>query len=126
MAQPVVFEVPAPALQLARQSLGDAHEAAGRFIEAARQAYELFNQSADVMLSGATEFNEKAAQHADEHLRLSFALAACLIEAKDVKEVLHAQREFALETVNAYGRQVRELSRLVTHLTQHPDPIGEQ
>ena len=82
MRQPIDFEARASLHDLARTSLEEAREALARFIEAARQAYELLGQSADVMASAGRELHEKAVQHADEHLRLSFELAQCLAEAR--------------------------------------------
>jgi hypothetical protein len=125
MAQPVDFEVPALAIDLARIILEDAREAISCFIEAARQAHELLNQSTDVLVSAARELHEKAVQHADEHLGLSFKLAQRLIEANGLKDVLRAQREFARKTVETYDRQVQELSRVVTPYTQNPSPESE-
>ncbi len=125
MAQPVDFEVPALAIDLARISLEDAREAISCFNEAARQAHELLNQSTDILVSAESELHEKAVQHADEHLGLSFKLAQRLIEANGLQDVLGAQREFAQETVETYHRQVQELSRAVTLYTRNPRPESE-
>jgi hypothetical protein len=116
---------PASPLDLARTNLKDAQEAVARFVEATRQVYELLNQSADAMTFGAKELNEKAAQHADEHLRLNFALAQRLIDAQDLKAVLDAQRQFTRDTAQAYSRQIAELTRLVAKLTQHTGLVRE-
>ncbi|MGO9545755.1 MAG: phasin family protein [Rhodomicrobium sp.] len=119
-SQQAGFEATASAFDLSRTSQNDAREAFGCFIEAARQAHELLNQSADAMISGARDLFENAVQHTDEHLRLNFQLAQWLIESNDLNCVLDAQREFARETVETYGRQVQQLSRIVSrpHKTQ--------
>jgi hypothetical protein len=125
MAHPAGTEDPAAAPDLALLALEAARESLGRFLESARQTQELIGQSADVSACGAKELQEKAVQHADEHLQLSFQLAQGLIEAKDDGELLEVQKEFAQKTAEVYRRQFQELSRLVTRFTPKASPGTE-
>jgi hypothetical protein len=99
-------------------NLAEAREASGRFIETARQVSELFGQSGEVMASAAREFCEKAAQQADERMRLSFELAQRLVEVREIDEALAVQTEFAGETIQTCVRQAMELSNLITLYVQ--------
>ncbi len=125
MTQPVVPDSSVSPRNLARTSLDETHEALGCFVEAARQAHGLLSQPADVMASSARELYQKAAQHADEHLQLSFGLAQRLAEAKDLTEALTVQREFARQTMETYVRQSQELSRFAAQFTQNATPGHE-
>ena len=69
-------------------------------------------------VSGACEFYEKVVQCADDHLRLHFALARRLAQAENLEDGLHAQQEFASQSVQAYARQIQELSRFMSGYSQ--------
>jgi hypothetical protein len=124
MMQRLDFEVPAPSQELTGASLEVAREALARFVEAARQAHNLLNQSADVMACGAEELHERAVQHAGEHLQLSFRLAHRLLEAKGLEEALDFLNLFSRHTVDTCARQIQELSQFITRFA--PKAVPEE
>lgn len=122
MNQPMDFEIPASVRDLASKSVEQAREAYNRFMEAARQAQEMMNKSTDVMASGARELNDKATKYTEANLQASFELAQRLVHAKDLKEALDIQNQFARQQMETYAQQAQELSRLMAQSAQKANP----
>jgi len=125
MTQPLDFEIPASVRDLAAKSVEQTREAYNRFIEAARQANEVVLKSSDVFASGAREINEKAVKYTETNLQAQFELAQRLVNAKDLKEALEIQNQFARQQVEAYAQQAQELTRLVAQSAQKVNPTTQ-
>jgi phasin len=119
------FEIPATVRDLASKSVDRAHETYNRFMEAARQAHEMLSKSSDVVTSGAREINEKAVKYAEANLQASFDLAHRLVHAKDMKEALDIQSQFARQQLETFAQQAQELSRLVAQAAQKANPTAQ-
>jgi hypothetical protein len=122
MNKPEAPDIPAYAREVARRNLEAVREALCRFVEAARQTHNFVSQSADVAALGAFELHEMALGHATQHLQLSLELTKSLAEANGLEEVMEAQRLFAQLSVEAYARQVDELSRFAALFTPKTGP----
>ena len=124
MNQPMGFEIPATVRDLASKSVDQAREAYNRFLEAARQAHDVVTKSTDVITSGAREINEKAVRYTEANLQANFDLAQRLVHAKDLKEALDIQSQFARQQMETFAHQAQELTRLVAQSAQKAAPTG--
>ena len=124
MNQPMDFEIPASVRDIASKSVDQAREAYNRFIEAARQAHDVVMKSSDVITSGAREINEKAVKYTEANLQANFELAQRLVRAKDIKEALDIQSQFARQQMETFAHQAQELSRLVAQSAQKASPTS--
>jgi phasin len=122
MNQPMDFEIPASVRDLASKSVDQAREAYNRFLEATRQAHDVVAKSTDVMASGAREINEKAVKYTEANLHANFELAQRLVHAKDLKEALDIQSQFARQQMETFAHQAQELSRLLAQSAQKANP----
>jgi phasin len=122
MNQPMDFEIPASVRDLASKSVDQAREAYNRFLEATRQAHDVVAKSTDVMASGARETNEKAVKYTEANLHANFELAQRLVHAKDLKEALDIQSQFARQQMETFAQQAQELSRLLAQSAQKANP----
>ena len=107
---------------LAGKSVEQARKFYNRFIEAARQAQDVVMKSSDVITSGAREVNEKVVKYTEANLQASFELAQRLVNAKDIKEALDIQSQFARQQMETFAHQAQELSRLVAQSAQKAAP----
>jgi phasin len=125
MNQTMDFEIPASVRDLASKSVEQAREGYNRFIEAARQAHEMVSKSTDSFTAGAREINEKAVRYTEANLQANFELAQRLVLAKDLKEALDIQNQFARQQMEAYAQQAQEISRLVAQSAQKANPVAQ-
>jgi phasin len=124
MNQPLEFEIPASVRDLASKSVDQAREAYNRFLEAARQAHDVVTKSSDVIATGAREINEKAVKYTEANLQANFELAQRLVHAKDLKEALEIQSQFARQQIEVFAHQAQELTRLLAQSAQKANPTG--
>lgn len=124
MNQPMDFEIPATVRDLASKSVDQAREAYNRFLEAARQAHDVVTKSTDVITNGARDINEKAVRYTEANLQANFELAQRLVHAKDLKEALDIQSQFARQQMETFAHQAQELTRLVAQSAQKAVPTG--
>ena len=125
MNQTLDFEIPATVRDLASKSVDQAREAYNRFIEAARQAHDVVMKSSDVLTSSAREMNEKAVKYTEANLQANFELAQRLVHAKDIKEALDIQNQFARQQMETFAHQAQELTRLVAQSAQKAAPTTQ-
>jgi phasin len=110
---------------LASKSVDQAREAYNRFLEAARQAHDVVMKSSDVITSGAREINQKAVKYTEANLQANFELAQRLVHAKDIKEALDIQNQFARQQMETFAQQAQELTRLVAQSAQKAAPTTQ-
>ncbi|HEY7645742.1 MAG TPA: phasin family protein [Hyphomicrobiales bacterium] len=118
------FEIPATVREIAGRSVEQAKDAYGRFVDAAKQAQDMVAKSTDVMTNGAKEMNEKVFSFTETNARAAFEVASRLAQARDVKEVLEIQTQFARSQMEAYAQQAQELARIVAASAQKAQPIN--
>jgi len=122
MSPQMDFEIPASVRDLASRSVDQAREAYNRFLEASRQAQELVSKSTDVFASGVREISEKTVKYTEANLQANFELAQRLVHAKDLKEALDIQSQFARQQMETFAQQAQELSRLLAQSAQKAAP----
>ncbi len=120
------FEIPAPVREIATKSVEQAKDAYGRFADAARQAQDMISKSTEVFAVGAKELHEKALSYAEANTRAGFEAASRLVKARDVKEVLEIQTQYARAQMETFAQQAQELSRVLTTAAQKAQPNGLQ
>jgi phasin len=125
MNQTLDFEIPSSVRDLASKSVDQAREAYNRFLEAARQAHDVVMKSSDVITSGAREINQKAVKYTEANLQANFELAQRLVHAKDIKEALDIQNQFARQQMETFAHQAQELTRLVAQSAQKAAPTTQ-
>ncbi len=118
------FEIPSSVREVAGKSVQQAQDAYGRFVEAAKQAQDLVSKSTDVLTSGAKEMNEKVFGYAEANTKASFEVAFRLAQARDVKEALEIQTQFARNQMEAYAQQAQELTRILATSAQKAQPVS--
>ncbi len=124
MNQTMDFEIPSSVRDLASKSVEQAREAYNRFLDASRQAHEVVSKSTDVLATGAREINEKAVKYTETNLQANFELAQRLCNAKDLKEALEIQNQFARRQMETYAQQAQEISRLLAQSAQKANPAA--
>jgi len=122
MSQQMDFQIPASVRGLASKSVEQAREVYNRFLEAASQVRVVMAKSTDVIASGAREINEKAVSYTEANLQASFELAQRLAQAKDLKEALDVQSQFARQQMATFVQQAQELSGLFAQSAQKANP----
>lgn len=118
------FEIPSSVRDMAGKSVDQAKDAYGKFVDAARQAQDMVAKSTEVMTTGAKEMNEKVFSFAEANTRAGFEVCARLAQARDVKEALEIQTQFARTQMEAYAQQAQELSRILAASAQKAQPIN--
>ena len=118
------FEIPASVREVAGRSVDQAKDAYGRFVDAARQAQDMVTKSTDVMAIGAKEMNEKVFAFTEQNAKAAFDVASRLAQARDVKEALEIQTQFARNQMEAYAQQAQELARILAASAQKAQPIS--
>lgn len=116
------FEIPSTVREMAGKSVEQAKDAYGRFVDAARQAQDLVGRSSEVFATGAKEVNEKVFAFTEANARAGFDAASRLAQARDVKEALEIQTQFARNQMEAYAQQAQEISRILASSAQKAQP----
>jgi phasin len=116
------FEIPAPVREIATKSVEQVKDAYNRYADAARQAQDMIIKSTEVFAVGAKELQEKTLAYAEANTRAGFEAASRLVKARDVKEALDIQTQFARNQMETYAQQAQELSRVLTVAAQKAQP----
>lgn len=116
------FEIPEQVRDFAKQSVEQSQEAYNKFMEAAKSAQDVISKSSDAMTTGAKEIQEKAMNFTTKNMKANFDLAEELVKAKDMKEALEIQSNFAKKQMEAYASQAQELSELVAKAAKKAQP----
>ncbi|MGH1351721.1 MAG: phasin [Methyloligellaceae bacterium] len=116
------FEIPEQIRDLAEQSMEKAEEAYKGFVDAANKAQTMLKESSENVTSGTKEIQDKAFSYASENMQANFDLAARLIKAKDMKEALEIQSDFAKKQMETYSKQAQDIGKLVGDVAQKAKP----
>jgi phasin len=118
------FEIPSTLRDIASKSVEQAKDAYGRFVDAARQTQDMVSKSTEVFASGAKEVNDKVFSFAENNAKASFEVATRLAKARDIKEVLEIQTQFARNQIESYTSQAQEISRILASAAQKAQPAA--
>jgi phasin len=116
------LEIPASVREIASKSVDQAKDAYDRFVDGTRQAQDMIAKSTEVFALGARELQEKILAYTEANTRASFDVASRLVKARDVKEALDIQTQFARNQMETYAQQATELSRVLASAAQKAQP----
>ncbi len=116
------FEIPSTVREMAARSVEQVKDAYGRFVDATRQTQDVVSKSTEVFATGAKEMNEKVLGFAESNAKASFDVATRLAHARDAKEFLEIQTQFARSQMEAYAQQTQELARIMAASAQKAQP----
>lgn len=122
MSKPGNFEIPEQMRNFAEESVSKAEEAYKGFLDAAQKAQNILTESSQNMTAGTQELQEKAMGYASENMKANFDLATRLVQAKDMKEALEIQSDFAKEQMETYSKQAQEISKLMGKVAEKSKP----
>jgi phasin len=111
-AQAISADAAANVRELTEQGLDRAKAAYETFKESAQEAVDLLDGSAAAIKSGTTDINTKAIEYAQANFNAGFEFARRAFAAKDVKELMALQSDFAQSQIKAYTQQAQDLSKL--------------
>ena len=103
------FEIPADMRKFAEQSVEQARQAFGGFINAAQQGVHDLEYRSSAAGAGAKDVGEKAMTFAQQNIMASFELAQKLLRARDVQDVLKLQAEYIQSQMKVLNEQAKEL-----------------
>jgi len=103
------FEIPSDMRKFAEQSVEQARQAFGGFINAAQQAVHDMEDRASTARAGAKDVGEKAMTFAQQNIMASFEFAQKLLRATDVQEVMRLQAEYIQAQMKVLNEQAKEL-----------------
>lgn len=122
MNQTVDFEIPATVREAISKSVEQAKDAYVRLADAGRQAQQVAVKSTSAMTESTKEIQAKVVQYTEANIHAGFDAAMRLVAAKDIKEALEIQGQFARRQVETYTQQAQELSRLAAQAAQKAQP----
>jgi phasin len=117
------FEIPASFRDAAAKGVEQAKETYHRMSDAARQAQDMVLKSTEAMTSGVKELQEKTIAYTEANIAAGFDAATRLVNAKDVKEVMEIQGQYARKQMETLTNQAQEMSRLVAATAQKAQPV---
>ena len=111
------FEIPADMLALAGKSVEQARQAFDIFISAAQHAVSTAENQAASVQAGAKEVGELAMGFAERNITSSFEFAQRLLQAKEPKDVMALHAEYVSSQIAALTEQGKELGERVAKMT---------
>lgn len=111
-------EIPSQIRELAEKNVDQAREAFLGFIGAAQNA----TGATDALPSSAKDAMVKAMSFAETNVNAAFDFAQKLVRAKDIREVLELQTEFAKAQLAVMQTQATELGTLAKNAISTPTP----
>lgn len=105
------FEIPPDMRKFAEQSVEQARQAFGGFINAAQQAVNDMEGRASTARAGAQDVGEMAMSFAQQNIMASFEFAQKLLQAKDVQDVMKLQADYIQAQMGVLNEQAKELGQ---------------
>ncbi len=118
MADIPTFEIPAPVRELAEKNVEQARQAYTQYMDMARKAGDMLTQSSGAALGSTQDVQTTATRFAQDNLDASFAFAAELARARDLKEAIDIQARYAQRQMQTYALQSQDLGRLMSEAMQ--------
>jgi len=116
------LEIPDAVREMAERNVEQAKQAYNQFLDMARQAQGMFTMSSGFMPPGAMEIQAKSLAFTQQNIEASFACAAELARARDLKEYLEIQTRHAQRQMQTYTAQAQELGRMMSEAAQKAQP----
>ena len=124
MNKPEDLAVPEAVRQLAEKNVEQARGAYNQFMDMARKAQDMMNQSSGAVAESARDVQSKALGYAEQNMEAGFDFISELSKAKDLKEYMEIQSRHTEKSMKAYSEQAQELGRLMTDVAQKAQTKG--
>ena len=111
------FEIPSDMRALAGKSVEQAKQAFDIFISAAQHAVSSAESQAATAQAGAKEVGELAMNFAERNIVSSFEFAQKLLQAKEPKDVVALHTDYVNKQIVSLSDQAKELSRRTVKMT---------
>ena len=118
MNNPSNIEVPEAFRKLAEQNVSQARQAYDQFMNMARQAQQMMNQSSGTMSGTTQDLQTKALGFAEHNMEAGFAFVTELSQAKDLKDYLEIQTKHTKKSMQSYTEQAQELGRMMAEVSK--------
>ncbi len=122
MPRPEDFEVPESVRQMAEKNVEQARGAYDQFMDMARKAQDMINQSSGEAVQAARDVQAKALTYAQQNMSAGFDFFEELSRAKDLKEYMEIQSRHTEKSMKAYGEQAQELGKLMGEIAEKAKP----
>jgi len=116
------IEIPEAVRELAERNVEQARSAYTQFLDMARQAQQMVQQSHGAVTQTALEIQSKALKFAEQNIDEGFTFASDLARARDLKEYLEIQTRYAQKQMQAYAQQAQDLGRMMAEAAQKASP----
>jgi phasin len=116
------MEIPETVRELAEKNVEQARSAYSQFMDMARQAQQMVQQSQGAVTQTALEIQSKALKFAEQNIDEGFTFASDLARARDLKEYLEIQTRYAQKQMQAYAQQAQDLGRMMAEAAQKAGP----
>ncbi len=116
------MEIPEAVRELAEKNVEQARSAYTQFMDTARQAQQMVQQSQGAVTQTALEIQSKALKFAEQNIDEGFTFASDLARARDLKEYLEIQTRYAQKQMQAYAQQAQDLGRMMAEAAQKTSP----
>lgn len=111
------YEIPTEMRDFADRSVAQARKAFEGFMGAVHKASETVDGATGNVSSTAKDATAKAVGYAEQNVAAAFDLAAKMVHAKDVQEVMKLQTEFVQAQMAAIQTQAKEIGAAVQKAT---------
>ncbi|MGL4395860.1 MAG: phasin family protein [Hyphomicrobium sp.] len=116
------FEIPAAVRDLAEKNVNQVRQAYDQFMTLASKAQETIVKSQGTMAGAAVDVQAKMLQCAQTNIDANFRFAADLARARDLKEYLEIQSNYARAALETYSKQAQDITRLMTDAAHAAQP----
>ena len=121
MTQNNPFEIPEQLRQLAEQSVEQARNTYGQFMDAMLQAQNMWFSSlpGNSAVDGFKEVQDLGMQFARENADNALNLATELSKAKDLTEIIAIQSRYAQTQMQRFAAQGQQMAQTISQFAQH-------
>lgn len=114
------FEIPEQMRKMAEQSVEQARETYGQFMDAMLNAQSMWMSSmpANSATDGFKDVQNLGVKFARENSDAALNLASDLSKAKDYSEVLQIQSRYAQNQMQTFAVQGQEMARMISNIAQ--------
>ncbi len=116
------FEIPDAVREMAERNVEQTRAAYQKFVDMARQAQSMVASSQGAMAQNAMEIQSRAMKFAEKNIDSNFDFATRLARARDVREYLEIQTQYAQSQMKVYAEQAQELGKLMADAAQAMQP----
>jgi len=116
------MDIPENIRQMTEKNVEQSRAAYNQFLEMARKAQEMAQQSSGAMTKAAMEVQAEFMRYSQHNMEAGFQAAGELAKARDMKEYFEIQSRHAQRQMQTYVQQAQDLGRLMAQAAQKAQP----